>query len=140
MQSGHRPKLTLGAALVALLPTALPAAESGATNPLEAGRQRFLLDCATCHGVDGGGNGPVAGVLKIAPPDLTRIAARNHGSFPYAEVYATIDGRDMPLAHGTRDMPLWGNRYKTALVAHGEKKVHMRIDALVKYLETLQVP
>lgn len=140
MQSGHRPKLTLGAALVALLPTALPAAEPGATNPLESGRQRFLLDCATCHGVDGGGNGPVAGVLKIAPPDLTRIAARNHGSFPYAEVYATIDGRDMPLAHGTRDMPLWGNRYKTSLVAHGEKKVHVRIDALVRYLETLQVP
>jgi hypothetical protein len=119
---------------------AAPPAGADAPNPIETGRQRFLLDCATCHGVDGSGNGPVAGVLKISPPDLTRIASRHHGSFPYTEVYATIDGRDMPMAHGTRDMPLWGDRYKTALVGLAEKKVHARIDAIVRYLETIQAP
>lgn len=139
MQRGHRTKRTPAALLMALL-SAAATAETGTHNPMEAGRQRFMLDCATCHGVAGGGDGPVAGVLKISPPDLTRIASRNHGNFPYADVFATIDGRDMPLAHGTRDMPIWGNRYKTALVAHGEKKVHERIDAIVRYLETLQVP
>ena len=140
MRSGSGLKFTLPALLLAL-PLAAPAAPPAAQlNPVDVGRQRYMLDCATCHGVDGSGNGPVAGVLKIAPPDLTRIASRNHGNFSYTEVFATIDGRDMPLAHGTRDMPLWGNRYKTPLVAMGEKKVHDRVDAIVRYLETLQVP
>ena len=112
---------------------------AGADDPLAIGRQRFMLDCATCHGVDATGNGPVAGVLKIQPPDLTRLASRNHGNFAYADVYATIDGRQ-PLAHGTREMPIWGNRYKQVLPALGEKKAHARIDALVRYLESLQVP
>ena len=126
-----------------LLLTALTLSTSwmtaGADDPLAIGRQRFMLDCATCHGVDATGNGPVAGVLKIQPPDLTRLASRNHGNFAYADVYATIDGRQ-PLAHGTRDMPIWGNRYKQVLPALGEKKAHARIDALVRYLESLQVP
>jgi len=108
-------------------------------DPLAAARQRFLLDCATCHGVDATGNGPVAGVLKIMPPDLTRIASRRNGVFSYADVYATIDGR-MPLAHGTREMPIWGNRYKQMLPAYGEKRAHARIDSLVRWLESIQVP
>jgi mono/diheme cytochrome c family protein len=122
------------------LPAGLQAADGAVpSDPLAAGRERFMLDCATCHGVDGSGNGPVAGVLKIQPPDLTRLASRNRGSFSYPDVYATIDGRQ-PLAHGTRDMPIWGNRYKQVLPALGEKKAHTRIDALVRYLESLQVP
>jgi mono/diheme cytochrome c family protein len=115
------------------------AAHAADTDPLADARQRFLYDCASCHGVDATGEGPVAGVLKISPPDLTRIASRNNGVFSYADVYATIDGR-MPLAHGTREMPIWGNRYKQLLPALGEKKAHARIDALVRWLETLQVP
>jgi len=98
--------------------------------------ERFANDCATCHGPDGRGNGPVAAVLKITPTDLTTLA--KDGCFPYARVYRAIDGRDLPLAHGTREMPIWGDRYKRALGALGEKDLHERIDALVKYVETLQ--
>jgi mono/diheme cytochrome c family protein len=98
--------------------------------------ERFANDCATCHGPDGRGNGPVAAVLKITPTDLTTLA--KDGSYPYARVYRAIDGRDLPLAHGTREMPIWGDRYKRALGALGEKDLHERIDALVKYVETLQ--
>lgn len=119
--------------------TVANAAPAAAADPLAAARQRFLLDCATCHGIDGTGNGPVAGVLKIVPPDLTRIASRHNGVFSYADVYATIDGR-MPLAHGTREMPIWGNRYKQILPAYGEKRAHERIDGLVRWLESIQVP
>jgi len=54
-------------------------------------------------------------------------------------VYRAIDGRDLPLSHGTPDMPLWGERYKRALGPLGEKVLHQRIDALVKYVESLQV-
>lgn len=119
--------------------TVANAAHADDADPLAAARQRFLLDCATCHGVDAAGNGPVASVLKIAPPDLTRIASRHSGVFSYADVYATIDGR-MPLAHGTREMPIWGNRYKQMLPAYGEKRAHERIDGLVRWLESIQVP
>ncbi|HMM77794.1 MAG TPA: cytochrome C [Gammaproteobacteria bacterium] len=126
-------------AIAALALGAASAAHAEAADPLAAARQRFLLDCATCHGVDATGNGPVASVLKIAPPDLTRIASRHGGVFSYADVYATIDGR-MPLAHGTREMPIWGNRYKQMLPAYGEKRAHERIDGLVRWLESIQVP
>jgi len=98
--------------------------------------ERFGNDCATCHGPDGRGNGPVAAVLKITPTDLSQLT--RDGSSPYARVYRAIDGRDLPLAHGTREMPIWGDRYKRALGALGEKDLHERIDALVKYVETLQ--
>ena len=35
-------------------------------------------------------------------------------------------------------MPVWGERYKRALGPLGEKVLHQRIDALVKYVESLQ--
>ena len=97
----------------------------------------FSEDCASCHGVGGAGDGPVAAVLKIRPTNLTLLGSG--GSFPYARVYRAIDGRDLPLAHGTPDMPVWGERYKRALGPLGEKVLHQRIDALVKYVESLQV-
>ena len=98
---------------------------------------RFNEDCASCHGVGGAGDGPVAAVLKIRPTNLTLLGSG--GSFPYARVYRAIDGRDLPLSHGTPDMPLWGERYKRALGPLGEKVLHQRIDALVRYVESLQV-
>lgn len=98
---------------------------------------RFNEDCASCHGVDGAGDGPVAAVLKIRPPNLSLLGSG--GSFPYARVYRAIDGRDLPLAHGSRDMPIWGDRYKRAVGPLGEKMLHQRIDALVRYVESLQV-
>ena len=131
---------TLLIAIVLGIATATAAAEGTTNAPLAAGRERFLNDCATCHGVDGGGRGPVAAVLKITPPDLTRIASRHHGNFPYPDVYAAIDGRNLPLAHGTQDMPIWGDRYKEPLPATGEKRVRQRIDELVRYLESIQQP
>src|SRR5690242_18510605 len=46
------------------------------------GRLTYSVYCASCHGKSGRGDGPVAGDLKVAPPDLTRLAARNAGLFP----------------------------------------------------------
>jgi mono/diheme cytochrome c family protein len=39
--------------------------------------------CASCHGADGKGDGPMAKSLKVKPADLTRIAARNGGRRAY---------------------------------------------------------
>jgi hypothetical protein len=46
---------------------------------------------------------------KVQPSDLTRISARNGGSFPLARIEKIIsDEEQLPAGHGTREMPLWG--------------------------------
>lgn len=64
--------------------------------------------CAACHGREGKGDGPVAPGLVRKPTDLTALASKNDGSFPYLKVAKAIDGRETSRAHGTPDMPVWG--------------------------------
>src|ERR1700674_202975 len=44
---------------------------------ITSGKNMFLNYCASCHGVDGKGNGPAAAALKPAPTDLTTLAKAN---------------------------------------------------------------
>ena len=76
---------------------------------LDIGKLEFQSSCATCHGTDGKGNGPLREQLKVPPPDLTMLAKNNNGVFPTNAVYETIDGSKTVPAHGTREMPIWGN-------------------------------
>lgn len=110
--------------------------------------QDFQFHCAACHGANGKGGGPVARVLKIQPPDLTRIAERNGGVFPEAVIFGTISGLDMPISHGTREMPVWGDLFIGETIAgstsieeaqEATAEVTDRIGRLVKYIETIQV-
>ncbi len=73
----------------------------------KAGRDLYLAHCWQCHGQDAKGNGPMAEMLAIATPDLTRLASRNNGVFPVEKVARQIDGRDALLAHGG-EMPIFG--------------------------------
>jgi hypothetical protein len=66
----------------------------------------FERHCAVCHGLGLRGDGPMAEVLVIPPPDLTRIAERYNG-FPRVGIAWKIDGRDPLVSHGS-DMPLFG--------------------------------
>ncbi len=84
---------------------ALMCAISEAGEPADmSGAQLYKEFCATCHGVSGHGNGPVALSLKQRVPDLTLLAKRWAGAFPAEEVHRMIDGRSMPRAHGTTDI------------------------------------
>lgn len=74
----------------------------------ERGGRLFVDNCAVCHGADGRGDGPMADILVIPPPDLTRIAARYGGEFPRIGIARIVDGRDAILSHGG-DMPIFGN-------------------------------
>lgn len=67
-------------------------ATQGVAQDVERGARLFQDSCAVCHGVDGMGDGPMAELLVIAPPDLTRIAARNGGVFDLDAVMTVIDG------------------------------------------------
>jgi len=59
----------------------------------EIGKQEFLRSCAACHGETARGDGLVAGLLLVKPPDLTSIRKRHGGQFPASWVYRIIDGR-----------------------------------------------
>jgi len=74
----------------------------------EMGKAEFQSSCASCHGTDAKGNGPVSVQLKTPPPDLTVLAKQNNGVFPTDAVYDTIYGSKPIPAHGTREMPIWG--------------------------------
>lgn len=57
-----------------------------------SGRALYDAYCISCHGASGRGDGPVAAGLPHPPADLTRIAARNGGTFPMVRVMSVIDG------------------------------------------------
>lgn len=133
---------TVAAVLLAIsliVPTALQAQEKF------VGSVEYLNSCAGCHGTDGRGSGPVAPHLTIKPPDLTRLSERNGGQFPFLKVFMVIDGRTLVSGHGTRDMPLWGERYqkqvdpKQANPMGADLIVRGRLIELVNYLESIQV-
>jgi mono/diheme cytochrome c family protein len=103
-----------------------------------SGAYAFRTHCATCHGADGKGEGPLADSLRFHPADLTLIAKRHGGSFPTETVVRIVDGR-LPLkGHGAPDMPIWGDAFKNADTGYDEKQVREKIHAIVEYLKTLQ--
>jgi mono/diheme cytochrome c family protein len=89
---------------------------------LDAGKLEFQSSCATCHGIDGKGKGPLSEQLRVAPADLTVLAKKNDGVFPVNAVYETIYGIKRIIAHGPPDMPIWGFRYFARNTAPGSKK------------------
>jgi hypothetical protein len=52
-------------------------------------------------------------------------------------VYKTIDGRK-GSAHSDSDMPVWGEVFAKAIESASPENTALRIDTLVKYIETLQ--
>jgi hypothetical protein len=137
------------AALAAAAALAVPPGAAAATTPAEAGRLEYESHCATCHGIDGRGDGPMQPVLARAPADLPLIARRRGGAFPRSEIADLIDGRAVtgPGPHGTREMPVWGRVYREQSDAQTrgtpfppEWSVRGRILSLVAYIETLQRP
>lgn len=107
------------------------------------GEAEYLNSCAVCHGLSGGGDGPLSGLLLKPPDDLTKLAKRNGGAFPYSRVFAIIDGRYAIASHGNREMPVWGREFleedtKTYGPSGGEVVTTERIHNLAGYIETLQ--
>ena len=91
------------ACLVALCLCATP----GLAQDTDVGRALYQTHCATCHGGDADGLGPLAPALLLQPTDLTGLAARNDGDFPLERVLRRIDGTDPLVSHGS-PMPVYG--------------------------------
>ena len=98
----------------------------------------YTTYCAVCHGEGGKGDGPMAKSLKTAPPDLTRLAARNRGKFPVERVQKIIASKEqVPAGHGTREMPVWGPIFSQ--IVWDQDLGQIRVYNLAKYLQKIQV-
>jgi mono/diheme cytochrome c family protein len=95
-----------GRILVAAVLLVAGAAVRADEAPDLSGPEMYQHFCAGCHGPRGRGNGPVARTLKAKVPDLSRIAARNGGSFDRARIRDIVDGTGLRDAHGTSEMPV----------------------------------
>ena len=103
-----------------------------------SGSYTYRTHCASCHGLKGKGDGPLAENLRFFPPDLARLARRNGGKYPAENVARIVDGRNPIDGHGGPDMPVWGDAFKNPETGFDDKKVRLRIQSVVDYLKTLQ--
>jgi mono/diheme cytochrome c family protein len=109
-----------------------------APNNAPLGNYLFKTYCASCHGREARGDGPLAATMRRRPANLTEIAKRNKGTYPGDLVYRIIDGRTKVPGHGGPDMPVWGDTFMRTADDADEASVKHRIQALVDYLETIQ--
>jgi mono/diheme cytochrome c family protein len=129
--------------MVAALAAPMAAAEPGFDPVLaEVGAPLYLQYCAACHGRDAQGDGPAMKALLKRPANLTAIAARRGGAFPTGEIARFIDGRFELPAHGSREMPVWGQRFGADVPESGigESIARGNIASLVEYLKSIQLP
>lgn len=112
---------------------------------VDVGKSEYINSCAACHGGEGKGDGPLAGIIETRIPDLTTLAQRNDNVFPMARVYEIIDGTAEVQAHGSREMPVWGQRYGIEAAEQfydfeydSESVIRARILAVAEYIYRLQ--
>lgn len=99
----------------------------------------FKQYCAACHGADAKGHGPARAALKIPAADLTTLAKRHGGKFPYEYVNGVLRFGPGTPAHGSADMPTWGPIFEY-MDHYNEGAVQQRIKNLCDYLASLQEP
>jgi mono/diheme cytochrome c family protein len=109
----------------------------------EVGRAIFEDNCVTCHGSGGKGDGPAAASLPRKPANLTTIAARNGGAFPWDKVMSQIDGYTRTGPHQV--MPQFGEGYDGEMVLFDAgdgipTPTPKPLVELASYLESIQEP
>jgi len=128
------------ACAAAILAIAAGGSVCSADAPADVGAALYKTHCASCHGIYGRGDGPVAPSLKIEVPNLTRIAARHGGQFPAEQVRKIIDGRTTRPPHGPREMPVWGDVFQSAGGddPQAQKRADDLVGLLTEYLRSIQ--
>ncbi len=129
-------RMLIVATFVLILPGIGLAQEAG-----DGGKAMYKDYCASCHGLDAKGTGPVAPSLTIPTTDLTQLSKKNNGVFPALRVAKVIDGREEVRAHGTPEMPVWGRKFtlqEQGTMGTERAAVSGRIQALVAYLNSVQ--
>ena len=128
----------IAAAALVVWAGALITVSPQAQTPSYSGKSDYQDYCSSCHGGAAKGDGAIAKSLLRRPSDLTALTRRNHGRFPEKKVFEAVDGR-RSFVHSDSDMPAWAEVFATSTESRGGENAAARIDALVQYLETLQV-
>jgi len=138
--------ITLRDVMTGILLTALGGMALAADKVVDVGKGEYNAACASCHGLQGLGDGPAADQMKVKTPDITGLAKANNGVFPFDRVYQIIDGRQEVKAHGLREMPIWGLAFRRQTSGYfenypatdSESGARSRILALTEYVYRLQ--
>jgi|SRR5271166_188622 len=131
--------MKLNRTLVLLLSGFLLVASTTAADEIARGRLFYMRNCASCHGVKGDGQGPVAGALKTPPADLRLLSLRYGNPLPEDQIARFIDGRADIAVHGPRDMPVWGERVWQYPEGKGPSgQVTSLVADLIAYLQSIQ--
>ena len=72
----------------------------------------------------------------MKPADLTVLSERNSGKFPADRVRDAIYFKDSIPAHGTPEMPAWGDVFY--LLKSNPKRLEERVRDLTAYIESIQ--
>jgi mono/diheme cytochrome c family protein len=142
-------KARIAAAIMALAFPMLAAAQNkpivkrvpAQTNSVVSGKEMFQTYCSPCHGKSGKGDGPAGSAMRVPPPDLTKLAAKNNGVFPSAEVAEAL--REGPTAtpttaaHGSETMPVWGPVFNS-MSPQTAGLTNLRIHNVVEYVRSIQ--
>ena len=148
-----RKKLSVGAvvglaAIMLVMVAATAPAEEAVEKPTppidtgltKVGESLFRAYCTSCHGAAAEGDGPLAESLRVEPADLTVLAKKNGGEFPFEQVRRKIDGRERVRGHGSSDMPVWGRAFKQADDQATDQQVDDKVLALAHFVRSLQGP
>ena len=115
---------------------------AGGASADDSGKAEYMNACASCHGANADGAGPLAELLTVSVPALTGLAAANDGVFPMLEVIHSIDGRQGTRGH--YPMPVWGDAFERQADADNagqygaEIAVRGRVLSIAYYLESIQ--
>ena len=116
-----------------------PAALAG-SGVIAQGRALYLDRCASCHGFNADGRGPVAPALSTPPANLRLLSERYGNPLPEDLIARFIDGRADVKAHGPRDMPVWGEEAWTYDGKGNKGRTSGWVAKLVAYLQSIQKP
>lgn len=106
------------------------------------GSELYGTICAVCHGLNGKGDGPAAPALEMPMADLTVLSANNNGVYPHKYVEDTISGDTRVIAHGTIEMPIWGEQLMALRPDWSSLQrrafTRQRIESLTAHVEGMQ--
>ncbi|HXQ22490.1 MAG TPA: c-type cytochrome [Candidatus Acidoferrales bacterium] len=133
-------RLTIGAAaILALMGTVLIASVTRAADAPPPAKAAYTKYCGACHGAEGKGDGVVSGFLRPPPTDLTQLAKKAGGKFPFKQTMDAIDGTTSVRAHGDPNMPVWGESFRREVPdANPQARARGKLMLITQYIESIQ--